>query len=167
MKKFILFTGIMCIALTGTVNAQESKVISFAEKFTQTFKNHEDDFSIVRISPRMLSMISKSSDKKSDGNDFLKKLKGLYILSYDKGNKKIIQDFDRQIKASLKDYEPLMDVRDGKDKVQMLTKMEGGKITDFVIVVTGEEGFTLISFLGEIDLSNLSELQSISKAFTK
>jgi len=167
MKKFILFTGIMCIALTSTVNAQESKLISFAERFMQTFKGHEDDFSVVRISPQMLSMISKMSDEKSVENEFLKKLKGLYILSYDMGNRKIIQNFDQQMKTLLKDYESLMEIKDGKDKVQMLTKMEGGKITDFVMLVNSLEGFTFINFFGEIDLSNLSKLQTLSKAFTK
>ena len=167
MKKFILFTGIMCIALTNTVNAQESDLISFAERFTQTFRKHENDFSIVKISPKMLSLLSKSSDERSDGNDFLRTLKGLYILSYDMGNKEVIQSFNHQIKYRIRDYESLMDIRDGKDKVQMLTKTEGGKITDFLMLVTSDKGFTLISFLGEIDLSNLPKLRSFAKEFTK
>lgn len=164
MKKIILLTTAICFIYVSSAMAQDDKaneLISFTDRFLHAFKSVEDDFSIVKISPQMLKMITgKSSPDNSKESALLNSLKGLYILSYDKGDATILQRFNQQIKAYTKEYDALMDIKDGKEKVQILTKSKNGKITDFVMIATEEKSFTLINILGEIDLNALTELQS-------
>lgn len=47
-----------------------------------------------------------------------------------------------------------------KDNVRFMIKENGDKISELLMIAADEEGFTLMSFVGDIDLDKLSRLSA-------
>jgi hypothetical protein len=58
----------------------------------------------------------------------------------------------------IKEYQELMEVRDGDQTVHMLIKEEGKTISEFLMLVFEEEETAIISITGRIDLNQLARL---------
>jgi hypothetical protein len=60
----------------------------------------------------------------------------------------------------MKEYEELLTIRDKQDNVRFVIKETGGIVHELLMIAVDGDGFTLMSFTGDIDLDKLSRLSS-------
>jgi hypothetical protein len=94
----------------------------------------------------------------SDLKQTISKLQSLRILSTETTPQTFYKEALTRIDR--KEYEELITVRSSKDNVHFLVKESGGIIHELLMVSVDQDGFTLMSFVGDIDLDKLSRLSS-------
>lgn len=153
MKKIF----VLAIAFFAVVSMQAQN-----DAISKFYHQYESDtsFSVVYVSPKMFKMVSKVAGEEfeSEMGDFVKDLRGLKVLSTKKGGAALYKDAMRRIPTST--YDELVKVRDGAQNVRILSKGdEAGNLVDELLILVGEkQDFTLVSFVGRIDLNKLSKL---------
>lgn len=136
-----------------------------ANAIDKYFKQYLDDerFSVVYISARMFQLFDKINVDDMDMDDdearamfdMAKDLRGLRILSTDRDPEAFYEEAKNKINTQ--EYEILMTVRSkGDDNVDFLIKEEGDTITELLLLVGGHDSFSLLSFVGKIDLDKVS-----------
>ncbi len=139
----------------GVASAQQDAISKF-------FKIYADDerFSSVYISPKMFQLVSKIkiNDMDPDLQDMLKNITGLHILSTHQSPKAFYKEAITKINT--KEYEELMKIRDKDEDVLFLTKTNSSsdKIEELLMLVGGSDEFSMISFVGDIDLNKIGRL---------
>jgi vacuolar-type H+-ATPase subunit F/Vma7 len=165
MKFFATFFALFLTAgITTSAVAQEDAISKYFSKYVD-----DERFTVVYVSGKMFEMINKMEIDLDDEEaeailSVVKDLKGLRILTTEENG---LQFYNEALKIINKnEYETLMTVREGKSEhVQFLVKDSNGgnNINELLLLVGGEnEDFVLISFIGNIDLKEVSKL---SKAF--
>ncbi|MEP7321071.1 MAG: DUF4252 domain-containing protein [Saprospiraceae bacterium] len=133
-----------------------------SDAISKFFKTYEDDerFSTVYISPKMFQLVSKIkiNDMDPDLQILLKNITGLHILSTHQTPKTFYKEAIAKI--NVKEYEELMKMRDEGEDVLFLTKTTPNtdKIEELLMLVGGDDEFTLVSFVGDIDLNKIGKL---------
>jgi hypothetical protein len=133
--------------------AQDDAIGKFFGKYVD-----DDRFSVVSISPKMFKLLAKvdwdtvSPDLKQTVNN----LTSLRILSTSTTPMQFYKEALARIDR--KEYEELITVRNKKDDVHFLIKSAGNKVQELVMIAGSSESFTLLSFVGDIDLRSLSRL---------
>lgn len=153
MKKII----VLVVMMVG-VNA------AFAQDaITKFFSKYQGDesFSQVNVSSKMFGLFTEmEADNPEDKEvlDAISKLKGLKILAKeDARNARTL--YTEALKViPTKEYEELMSVRDKDKDMKFLIKESGGKISELLMVMGGNEEFMLLSLYGEIDLKQVSRI---------
>jgi Domain of unknown function (DUF4252) len=130
------------------------------EKF---FNQYMDDeaFTVVHVTPKMFSMIAKLDIKDKDYADakaVLQDLRGLWILTTENNPKAPQLYKEATSKINTTEYELLMTIRDKGDNVRFWTKESNGVISELLMLVGEPTEFTLISFVGKIDLDKISKM---------
>ncbi len=154
---FAPFIFLFCLLNTPlSISAQNNAI----EKF---FNQYMDDeaFTVVHVTPKMFQMIAKLDIKDKDYADakaVLQDLKGLWILTTDNNVKSPQLYKEAASKINTQEYELLMTVRDKGSNVRFWTKESGGIINELLMLVGEPDEFTLISFVGKIDLDKISKL---------
>ena len=152
MKKIIA----ILILMSGLTAANAQDVI------TKFFTKYEDDesFTNVNISSKMFGLFTQmDADSPEDKEilDAISKLKGLKILA-----KENTRDSRQLYKEALglipKNFEELMSVRDKDKDMKFMIQENGGKISEMLMVVGGNEEFMIMSIFGEIDLKQISRI---------
>ncbi len=148
---YILFGLIMS---TNILMAQEDAI-------TKLFNNFSEDeaFSTIYISPKMFQMIAKldgEGDDKNEIADISKDIKTLRILSTSNTPRKFYKQANK--KLNLNSYEELMTIKEEGKDIRFVTKMNGDKIEELLLLIGSDENFVLLSFTGDIDLEKLSRL---------
>jgi hypothetical protein len=153
MKNYILLPLLFSTLLS---TAQDDAISRF-------FKSYADDqrFSSVYISPKMFQLVSKIKidDMDADLQELLKTVKGLHILSTEVNPQAFYKEAVSKINVN--EYEQLMKVRDKGEDVLFLTKYNAAdpnKLDELLMLVGGEDEFTLVSFIGNIDLNKIGKL---------
>ena len=92
----------------------------------------------------------------------ISKLKGLRILAKEqtRDSRELYKEAMSMIPT--KEYEELMTVRDKDKDMKFFIKESGGKISELVMVMGGNEEFMVLSLFGEIDLKQVSKIGQIS-----
>lgn len=154
MKHLIILT----IAVFGmsAVNAQTGAITKYFDKYAE-----DERFDMVYISPKLFELFASVDMGEEDGEimDILKELKGLHVLSFE-GDASDAQGFYKEAKKSidLSDYEELITARDGKENVHIMIKSQGDIISELFVLVGGGDEFTMLSFVGNIDLKKVGKL---------
>lgn len=128
------------------------------DRFFQSYQENED-FTMVFVSPRMFQMVSKVIEGQDDEDikDLVKDIKGLKILSTEVDPLTYYNEASKMIPTE--SYEVLMTVRDKGSNVRFLTKESSGDvIEELLLLVGGEDNFTLMSFVGTLDLNKIAKL---------
>jgi hypothetical protein len=138
-----------------------TKATAQTDAITRYFDKYLDDesFTVVYITPKMFQMIAKLDLKDKDAKDVkeaLQDLKGLRILQTEVNPLQHYKEVVAQFTAA--EYELLMTVRDKGENVRFWTKESNGIISELLMLVGGAKEFTLISFIGNIDLNKISKL---------
>jgi len=150
----LLFVLPMILVGTGAF-AQDDAIGKFFGKYVD-----DSRFSIVSVSPKMFRLLSKANwdSIPSDVRQTVTKLTSLRILSTETTPalfyKEALNKVDR------KEYEELITVRNKNDNVHFLVKESGGVIHELLMIAVDNEDFTLMSFVGDIDLDKMSRLSS-------
>jgi hypothetical protein len=157
MHAFNCKTGLLGIALLWgtTVFAQDDAIGKFFGKYVD-----DSRFSVVSVSPKMFRMLSKVSwDSVSpDLKQTVQKLQSFRILS----TQSTPQVFYKEAISTLdmNKYEELITVRNKNDNTKFMVKEQEGTVHELLMITVDEGEFTLMSFVGDIDLDKLSKLTS-------
>jgi len=153
MKKFIVAVGLMIV-----VNAAfgQDAISKFFSKYQA-----DESFSQVTVSSKMFGLFTNMEAETPEDKEVLEaisKLKGLRILG-----KENTSDARRLYKEAFsliptKEYEELMSFRDKDKDMKFLIKESGGKISELLMVMGGNEDFMVLSLFGEIDLKQISRI---------
>src|SRR5688572_24613352 len=138
MKKLIAI--VVLVSSIGTAQAQD--VIT---KFFSKYQNDES-FSQVNISSKMFGLFTELGETPEDKEmlNAISKLKGLKILAKeDARNSREL--YKEAFSLIPKDFEELMTVRDKDKDMKFMIKESGGKISELVMVMGGNDEFMLMS----------------------
>lgn len=146
----------ICFALFISINAFSQNAI---DRFFTKYEN-DPEFSVVYVSPKMFKMVSKVAGEEFDQEmgDVVKSLKGLTVLSTEKNGQQFYKEAIGKIPVS--EYDELVKVRDKGENVKIMTKSSNNDdiVHELLILVGGETDFTLVSFVGDIRLDQISKL---------
>ncbi len=155
MKKYCFIFFLFALA-PYALKAQTDAITKFFDKYLD-----DENFTVVYITPKMFQMIGKLDLTDPDARDIketLKDLRGLRILTTDQNAKERYKEAVGRFNPA--DYELLMTVRDKGENVRFWTKEEGGVIKELLMLAGGDKNFTLMSFVGNIDLHKISKLSN-------
>jgi len=155
MKKTLLLLP-LCLFLAGALSAQNDAINRF---FTQYMD--DERFTVVFVSPKMFSLVSKISTDDPDWEKFrdvVGGLTGLRVLTSDGigDGMKLYKEALGKVPAA--EYEELLTVRDGTENVRIWVKDSGNIINELLLLVGSPDEFVLVSLTGTIDLDKVSNL---------
>jgi hypothetical protein len=153
MKKVMLGVVMM---LSVAAQAQNDVIAKFFNKY-----DGDESFSKVSISGKMFSMMANIDGNTEDEKAMISaisKIKGLKILKKDdaRNSRELYKEALSMVPVG--QFEELMTVRDKDKDMKFFTKESGGKISELVMVLGGNEEFLVMSLFGEIDLKEMGKI---------
>jgi len=154
MKKLIIGAVLMMCSIAAS--AQNDAIAKFFSKY-----QNDETFSQVTISGKMFSMMANLSgdtpEEKAMINS-ISKIKGLKILSKSesRNSRELYKEAISMIPTN--SFEELMSIRDKDKDMKFFTKEAGGKISELVMVMGGNDEFMVLTLFGEIDLKEISKI---------
>ena len=139
------------------ISAQKSAVDKVFDKYSG-----KDGYTTVYISSFMFNMLNSLESDDPDYNEFKKATAGISsikILTQEGGNS---EAFGAELLEMLprSEYQEMMVVKDQDEDVLFLAREQGGKITEFLLIVSGGGEDALIAITGDIDLESISKIAS-------
>jgi len=155
MKRIIL--GGMLMLFTLSAFGQKSAVDKVFDKYSG-----KDGYTTVYISSFMFNMMSNLETDDPDYNEFKKATAGISsikILTQDGGSSAAFgSELINMLPRS--EYKEMMVVKDQEEEVLFLAREEGGKITEFLLIVSGGGEDALIAIQGDIDMESIGKIAS-------
>ncbi len=151
--KSICFSFLAVLFTSLSSFAQEDAITKYFNKFMD-----DEKFSVVYISPKMFSMVSKIEieDMEPELQEVIKSMKGLRILHTEQNALQHYNDALKTINTS--EYELLLTARGEGENVRFMVKDNGDIVEELLMIVGGNEKFALLSFIGNIDLKKIGKL---------
>lgn len=159
--KRIIVAVVIVTATSVEAFAQNDAISRFFNKYS-----NDTSFTQVNVSSKMFSLFTDMESDDPEDKEVLNaisKLKGLRILGkqHSSNARALYKEAFSMIPA--KDYEELMSVRDKDKDMKFLIKENGGKISELLMIMGGNEEFMILSLFGEIDLKQVSRIGSKMK----
>ena len=153
MKRIII--GGMLIMLTLFTMGQTSAVDKVFDKYSG-----QEGYTTVFISSFMFNMLNSLETDDPEFDEFKKAtsgIKSIKILTQDGGNS---EAFGAELLEMLprSEYQEMMVVKDQDEDVLFLAREEGGKVTEFLLIVSGGGEDVLIAIQGDIDLESIASI---------
>jgi hypothetical protein len=153
MKKIIVVAVLLVVV---TESFSQDAISKFFTKY-QT----DDSFSSVTVSSKMFGLFTNMEADTPEDKEVLEaisKLKGLRILA--KQNARNARELYKEAFTliPIKEYEELMSVRNEDKDMKFYIKESGGKISELLMVMGGNEQFMVMTLFGEIDLKQVSRI---------
>lgn len=141
--------------LTFLVMGQNSAVDKVFDKYSG-----KEGYTTVYISSFMFNMLNSLETDDPEFDEFKKAtsgIKSIKILTQDGGNSVA---FGAELLEMLprSEYQEMMTVKDQDEDVLFLAREEGGKITEFLLIVSGGGDDVLIAIQGDIDLESIASI---------
>jgi len=151
--KHIFFLTISFVLISFSLSAQTDAI----DKFFNDYKTN-GDFKIISINSKAFDLLNKATSDKDDSEflDIVKDLKGLKILTTSKNAMLIYADANKRVIGA--GYEELMKIRDNESNIRFVTKETNGNISELVMILGEKDNFTVLSFIGNIDLKKIAKL---------
>jgi len=160
MKPFLTVL-LLTIALTTALSAQDNAIDKYFSQYVEDAR-----FSVVYISPKMFQMLGNIEinelDIEGDEDavalkDIAKDINSLRILTTETTPDKFYKEFKAKINTA--EYEVLMTVKE-KDggNLEFLAKGSNGETIDELLLLSYDDEFVLISFIGKINLNKVAKL---------
>jgi hypothetical protein len=154
MKHLLIFS--LFIWSSTLLQAQNDAISRFFSKYAE-----DERFTTVFISPKLFQMVAKIAVDDPEWEQYrevIKDLGGLRILTSDSipNAMKLYQEIYQRLPT--KEYEELLTVRDGEEHVRFMIRQTDEVISELLLLVATPDDFTMISFLGKIDLGKISSL---------
>ena len=158
--KRLLWSSLLLLLAWG-MNAQANAIDSYFMEYVE-----DEQFTVVYISPRVFQMVERLSQDGLDLDDeqaeafvdVASDMRGLRILSTDVTPEKFFREATAKIDTKL--YEPLITIRErngGKTEL-LLRENTNGKLEELLFLSYGEDEFTMMSFVGDLDLNKVMKL---------
>ncbi len=155
MKK-IIFLLPLYFLLAAVAPAQNDAINRFFSQYME-----DERFTVVFVSPKMFSLVSKISTEDDDWEKFREVvggLTGLRVLTADSIDTGLALYKEALSKVPTAEYAELLTVRDGKENVRIWVKDKGNVIHELLLLVGSPDEFVLLSLTGTIDLDKISQL---------
>jgi hypothetical protein len=154
MKKLMM--GAVLLMFSIAAGAQNDAIAKFFTKY-----QNDESFSQVTISGKMFSMMANLDGDTPEEKAMISsisKIKGLKILSKNeaRNSRELYKEAISMIPTN--SFEELMSIRDKDKDMKFFTKEAGGKISELVMVMGGNEEFMVLTLFGEIDLKEISKI---------
>ena len=152
-----IFIGGMLIMFTLLTMGQTSAVDKVFDKYSG-----KEGYTTVYISSFMFNMLNSLETDDPEFDEFKKAtagIKSIKILTQEGGNSVA---FGAELLEMLprSEYQEMMVVKDQDEDVLFLAREEGGKVTEFLLIVSGGGEDVLIAIQGDIDLESISSIAS-------
>lgn len=152
-----IFIGGMLLMFTLLTMGQKSAVDKVFDKYSG-----KEGYTTVYISSFMFNMLNSLETDDPEFDEFKKAtagIKSIKILTQEGGNSVA---FGAELLEMLprSEYQEMMVVKDHDEDVLFLAREEGGKITEFLLIVSGGGEDVLIAIQGDIDLESISSIAS-------
>ena len=164
MKK-LFFLTLIAIGMAFQASGQADAISQYFDQYM-----NDDRFNMVYVSPKMFELAARmdieSDDLDPEVMSILEDLKGLRVLSYEneegasKGEALQLYKEARE-KINIAEYEELLVARDGDENVHILVKNEGDIVSELLMLIGGDGEFTMLSFVGNIDLKKVGKLANM------
>jgi len=157
MKK-VLFLAIAALMTTLTAFGQADAISTYFEKYVD-----DDRFTMVYVSSKAFELAARmdieSDDVDQEVLDIIKELRGLRVLSYEGEGTEALEFYKEARKTiDIKVYEELVTARDGNENVHIMYAGDGDIVTELFMLIGGDDTFTMLSFVGNIDLKKVGKL---------
>lgn len=155
MKKILLMLPFYFL-FTAVAPAQNDAINRFFNQYME-----DERFTVVFVSPKMFTLVSKISTDDPDWEKFREVvggLTGLRVLTADSIDSGLKLYKEALGKVPTTEYAELLTVRDGKENVRIWVKDAGNVIHELLLLVGSPDEFVLLSLTGTIDLDKISEL---------
>lgn len=141
--------------VSNSLLAQSDAFVKFYDKYSSNTA-----FTQVSVTSKMFSLFTEMEGTDEEEKQLLEvigKLKGLKVLAADSitNSKKYFTEASAAIKGS---YEELMSVKNAQEDVLFMIRESGGKVSELLMLVGGNNKFFIMSLFGEIDLKQISKL---------
>lgn len=146
----------MFVLMAAALPAQNDAIIRFFNQYME-----DERFTVVSVSPKMFSLVSKISTDDEDWEKFREvvgDLTGLRVLTSDSIDNGVALYKEALSKVPAGEYSELLTVRDGQENVRIWTKDNGNIINELLVLVGSPDEFVLLSLTGKIDLDKISYL---------
>ena len=146
------------LVFSGGLMAQNDAITKFFSKYAD-----DESFTVVTVSSKAFSLfadIDSDDPDQKEAMDAMSKLEGLRVLALEDSTRASAVYKEALSLIPSKEYEELMTVRHEDQDLKFLIKDSDGIISELLMVSGGEEGFFIISLVGEIDLNQISKLSS-------
>jgi len=143
--------------LTLFTMGQKSAVDKVFDKYSG-----KEGYTTVYISSFMFNMLNSLETDDPEFDEFKKATAGIQsikILTQDGGES---EAFGAELLEMLprSEYQEMMVVKDHDEDVLFLAREENGKITEFLLIVSGGGEDALIAIQGDIDMESISKIAS-------
>lgn len=120
----------------------------------------KEGYTTVYISSFMFNMLNSLETDDPEFDEFKKAtagIKSIKILTQDGGDS---EAFGKELLEMLprSEYQEMMVVKDQDEDVLFLAREEDGKITEFLLIVSGDGDDALIAIQGDIDLESIASI---------
>ncbi len=155
MKRTIL--GWVLIMFTLTAFTQQSAVDKVFDKYSG-----KEGYTTVYISSFMFNLLNRLEVDDPEYNEFKKATSGISSIKILTQNGSGSESFGKELLSMLprSEYKELMVVKDQEEEVLFLAKEDGGRISEFLLIVSGGGEDALIVIQGDIDLESIASIAS-------
>lgn len=150
-----VFVALLVIALPIFTMAQGDVIEKLISKYSG-----QSGVTVVNIGPDLFQMVSAMGIEEIEDQDFpLDKVSSIKVLTIEDEEGFEGVNFYNEIKDDLdvSDYKEIISVNDGDEIVRMWMKMNGEKISDFLLIVSGDDN-TLVYITGDFNMKDLEEV---------
>jgi hypothetical protein len=122
----------------------------------------KEGYTTVYISSFMFNLLNSLEVNDPEYNEFKKATSGINSIKILTQDGEHSESFGRELLEMLprSEYQEMMKVKDQEEEVLFLAKESGGKISEFLLIVSGGSDDVLIAITGDIDLESLSSIAS-------
>lgn len=151
MLKYAICIALLC--LTTLCFGQSPAIQDFYNKY-KNLKAVTD----IKLQGWVLKLASTFADEE-EAERLLRKITQLRVMVMEDGNLVTNSEYSRLLRSVRKDrFEELMKIKDGGDNIDILIREKGETITDVLVLISGEDGFVLLSLEGALRFKDLHQL---------
>lgn len=146
----------LMVLITTMAHAQNDAITKFFNKYSA-----DESFTQVNVSSKMFGLFTDMEADTPEDKEVLEaisKLKGLRIVAKEKDSNARALYKEALGLVPAKEYEELMSVRDKDKDMKFMIKESGGKISELLMLMGGDNEFMVLSLFGEIDLKQISRI---------
>ena len=150
LKQFICIV-ILCLP---SLSFSQSKTI---KDFYNKYK-HQEEVGKLELKGFVLRLAAKFADEE-DADRLLSRITRLRVLSFDNGRtvpRSELKEFMRSIRKER--FEDLMSIREEGDDIQIMIREEGVSISDVLVIIKGDDKFTMLSLEGKLKFNDIKQL---------
>ncbi len=154
MKRIVLAALVTCLITVGALS-QNKVVDDLVDKYAG-----QEGFTSVVITKYMFNLFSNIETTEDDEYmNMIKNLKNIKILTAPSGGDRQINLYDEVMKKlPAKEYEVLMEIKDGTQDVKFLVKEEKKQVVELLMLIGGDEDNVVMSISGIIDMKSIAKL---------